>query len=341
VSDIQLSLEAVESLACAALKAAGAAEQPARSLAHAIMAAERDGIASHGLAYLPTYCEHLRCGKVSRDAIPESSVHGSVVKVDAASGFAHPAITLGFSHLVPLTRALGAAVLAVRNSYNCGVLGYHTERLAREGLVGLGFTNAPASIAPVGGRRPLIGTNPWSVAAPDGQGGVAFLIDQSASVATKSEVMKRARLGESIPLGWANDSAGQPTTDPQAALKGTMAPAGGYKGFGSGMLVELFAACLTGALLGINASPFSGPSGGPPKTGQFFVAIDPGATSSNGFAANIASLLDAIRQEPGAHVPGDHRKASAEKTAISGIWVSATLYRTIKELTEVGSGPSS
>jgi (2R)-3-sulfolactate dehydrogenase (NADP+) len=259
-------------------------------------------------------------------------MEGSVVKVDAAGGFAHPAIALGFSQLVPLARTLGAAVLAVRNSYNCGVLGYHTERLAQDGLVGFGFTNSPASIAPVGGRRPIVGTNPWSVAAPDGRNGVAFVIDQSASVIARSEVMKRARLGESIPAGWALDSMGKPTTDAQAAFEGTMVPAGGYKGFGSGLLVELFAACLTGATLGIHASPFSGPIGGPPRTGQFFIAINPAATDAGGFGNNIDTLLSALKTEPGAHVPGDHRKASARKTATGGIRVSAALYDTITEL---------
>lgn len=90
-----------------------------------------------------------------------------------------------------------------------------------------------------------------------------------------------------------------------------MAPAGGYKEFGAGLLVELFAACLTGASLGIQASPFSGPSGGPPKTGQFFVAINPAATASGGFGNNIDVLLSTLQNEPGAHVPGDRRKAAA------------------------------
>lgn len=332
MSDVHLNIEVAERLAHAALRNAGASEEAAASVAHSIMAAERDGIASHGLAYVPIYCEHLRCGKVLVDAVPQASMEGSVVKVDAAGGFAHPAIALGFSHLVPLARTLGAAVLAVRNSYNCGVLGYHTERLAQAGLVGFGFTNSPASIAPAGGRRPIVGTNPWSVAAPDGQHGVAFVIDQSASVIARSEVMKRARLGESIPAGWALDSMGQPTKDPQAALKGTMVPAGGYKGFGSGLLVELFAACLTGATLGIQASPFSGSVGGPPRTGQFFIAVNPAATDSGGFGSNIDILLSALKTEPGAHVPGSRRKASARKTTTEGIFVSAALYATITEL---------
>ncbi len=146
------------------------------------------------------------------------------------SGFAHAAIDLGLPALVAAAAANGVASLAIRNSYNCGVLGYHTERLAEAGVVALGFTNAPASIAPWGARKPALGTNPWSLAVPDGNGAARFVIDQSASVVAKSEVMKRARAGEPIPEGWAFDARDKPTTDPAAALTGTMAPAGGYKG---------------------------------------------------------------------------------------------------------------
>ncbi|WP_439495776.1 Ldh family oxidoreductase [Bosea sp. (in: a-proteobacteria)] len=332
MSLIVLSLDEVERIAFDALMAAGAASDAARPLACAVMAAERDGVASHGLAYVPTYCEHLVCGKVDRAAVPIAETRGSVVSVDAASGFAHPAIALGFTRLVPLAKELGAAILVVRNSYNCGVLGHHTDALARAGLVGLGFTNAPASIAPVGGTRPVVGTNPWSVAVPDGRGGVGLLIDQSASVIAKSEVMRHARTNQPIPLGWALDSAGRPTTDAGEALKGTMAPSGGYKGFGSGLLVELFAACLTGATLGISASPFSGTAGGPPRTGQFFLAVYPEATSQGAFADSVAALVGALAAQEGARVPGSRRITCAREAERNGISIDSVLHQRLLAL---------
>src|SRR5271169_6836420 len=148
----KLSLEAVEVLARSALSKSGASGAAASSLARAIAAAERDGVASHGLAYLGTYCEHLACGKVDGRALPQlRRTASSVICVDAGAGFAHPAIDIGFASLIPLAREQGIAALAIRNSYNCGVLGYHTERLACAGLLALGFTNAPASIAASGG----------------------------------------------------------------------------------------------------------------------------------------------------------------------------------------------
>ena len=325
----RLSLAEIEALSLKALIKAGTAEANARPLALATAATEADGIASHGLAYIPIYCEHVRCGKVDGQATPQLSTPApAVIRVDAATGFAHPAIDLGYEALIPLAERQGIAALAIQNSYNCGVLGYHTARLAEAGLVGLGFTNAPASIAPSGGAKPVVGTNPFSLAVPGEGGAPALLIDQSASTIAKSEVMKHAREGRPIPEGWALDADGKPTTDPEAGLKGSMAPSGGYKGVGVALLVETMAAALAGATLGIDASPFSGTAGGPPKTGQFFIAIAPGATAGNGFGATVARLVEAFHSQEGARLPGDGRHAKRLRARAEGVEVAnATLAR--------------
>ena len=297
------------------------------------MATEADGIASHGLAYIPIYCEHVRCGKVDGQARPVVEVPSpSVVKVDAATGFAHPAIDLGFERLVPLAKVQGIAALAIRNSYNCGVLGYHTARLARSGLVGLGFTNAPASIAPSGGARPVVGTNPFSIAVPGLDREPAILIDQSASTIAKSEVMKHAREGKPIPVGWALDPDGNPTTDPEVGLKGSMAPSGGYKGVGAALLVETMAVLMTGATLGIDASPFSGTVGGPPKTGQFFIAIDPEKTAGDRFAELVSRLTNAFEAQDGARLPGEGRRKHRVKARLQGVEVDNVTIERIRKI---------
>ena len=262
--EVRLTRDRIVAVTEAALIAAGATPENARPVAESTAAAEFSGMPSHGLLYVPIYAEHVRVGKVDGRAVPSVALlKPALLGADARSGFAHPAIAAGFERLIPLAQEMGIAALAVRESYNCGLLGYHTDRLALEGLIGIGFTNAPASIAPAGGTRPVLGTNPFAIAVPDGQGGVALSIDQSASVVAKSEVMKRSREGAAIPVGWALDSEGHSTTDAALALKGSMAPLGGYKGVGLSLFVELLAAAATGATLGIDASPFSGPVGGP------------------------------------------------------------------------------
>ncbi len=326
MSQKNISLKDVQEITQAALEGAGADQINAASVARSTVLAERDGIRSHGLMYVPIYAEHLACGKVDGKAKPEvNCTRPSAICVDAKSGFAHPAIDAGWDVFTSAARTNGVAAMTLYNSYNCGVLGHHAERLAKEGLIGLCFTHAPASIAPVGASKPVIGTNPISIAVPDGSGGAAIVIDQSASVVAKSEIMLRARTGQSIPTHWALDEHGQPTTDPNLALKGSMAPSGGYKGFGIGLLVEILASCLSGAVLSKDASPFSGTKGGPPSTGQCFIAFDPGAYAGDTFIERINTLATAISDQEGAHIPGSKGKVNRQRIADEGVMVAQEL----------------
>lgn len=326
-----LSLEDVKLITEQALIGAGTNEENAKSVARSTVLAERDGIRSHGLMYVPIYAEHVQCGKVDGNAQPVvSSKRKGAITVDAKQGFAHPAIDAGWSALVEATKEVGIAALTIHNSYNCGVLGHHSQRIAEEGFVGLCFTHAPASIAPIGAKTAVIGTNPFAFSVPDGNGGVALSIDQSASAVAKSEILMRSRTGESIEEGWALDQNGNPTTNANEALKGSMVPSGGYKGFGVGLMVEVLASCLAGAVLSKEASPFSGTQGGPPSTGQCFIAFDPSAFSNQGFAKQINSLVDSIESQEGAHLPGSKGKRNRLETETRGVVVTDDLLVRIR-----------
>ncbi|MCH9853679.1 MAG: Ldh family oxidoreductase [Alphaproteobacteria bacterium] len=325
-----LTLNDIEKLALGALTKAGASLPQASALAKAVMAAERDGIKSHGLVYVPIYCLHLQCGKVIGDAEPiVTQPKPASVHVDAKSGFAHLAIQQGFTPLIDATKQNGVAILNINNSYNCGVLGYHVEELAMNGVVALGFTNAPASIAPVGGIKPVIGTNPFALAVPNQNAEASFVMDQSASVVAKSEIIMHQRAEKPIPEGWALDSDGNPTTDPNIALKGSMVPNGGYKGFSGGLMVEILAATLSGAMLGLEASPFGGTAGGPPKTGQCFIAIDIAAES---FYTQLERLCNAITEQENARLPGGRRLEKRNDATKNGIAIDDTLLEKIAQI---------
>ncbi|MGA0944076.1 MAG: Ldh family oxidoreductase, partial [Alphaproteobacteria bacterium] len=296
-----------------------------------ILDAEYSGIKSHGFHYLPIYCNHLKIGKINGQAKPSvDRISRAALKVNADHGFAHTAIDLGLSSLFEMTSQESVAVMSIYNSYNCGVLGFHTKRIAEKGFIGLGFTNAPASIAPIGGMKAVVGTNPFSLAVPlDGQ--AQIIIDQSASVVAKSEISVRAKTGESIPEGWAFDSQGKVTTNAQEALKGTMAPSGGYKGFGIGLLVEIFTACIAGGNLGTQASSFAGEDGGPPSTGQFFIAIDAEKFNSN-YKESIQSLISSITEQEGARLPGSKRQAAFQQNHNQDIEIADQLLERINQI---------
>ena len=133
-----------------------------------------------------------------------------------------------------------------------------------------------------------------------------------------------------IPPDWALDPEGHPTTDPEIALKGSMAPSGGYKGVGVALMVEIMAAAMTGATLGVNASPFSGTKGGPPRTGQFFLAISPEATSGGLFAERLGALVEELRDQPGVRVPGDGRRAARQRAEREGVAVNPATLEKVK-----------
>ena len=326
-----MTLDEIRQLAADALTGAGASETNAASVAQSTWRAERDGVRSHGLLYVPIYAEHVQCGKVDGRADPVvERPKPAAIRVNAKSGFAHPAIDAGFDAMTEAARDQGVGVMTIYNSYNCGVLGHHAERIAEAGLLGLCFTNAPASIAPTGGKTPVIGTNPFALGVPGSSSGdVAFVIDQSASAIAKSEIMLRNREGEAIELGWALDADGQPTTDAAAALKGSMVPSGGAKGFGAGLMVEIFAAALSGAVLGKDASPFSGTVGGPPNTGQCFIALDPETFSGGMFGDRVASLVGALTEQEGTRLPGSRRSGARAATA-NGVEVDESLIERIR-----------
>jgi (2R)-3-sulfolactate dehydrogenase (NADP+) len=331
---VTLTLAEVEALTAAALARSGVAAQNLGPLVASVVAAEADGIHSHGLARLPTYCEHARCGKINGAATPLLlRPRPGLVRVDAFDGFAHPAIELGLPALIGAARSQGIALLAVTNSYNCGVVGHHVERIAQAGLLGLAFVNAPASMAPAGGTRPVFGTNPVAFAAPRGDL-PPLVLDQSASVVAKSELIVHQNRGEPIPLGWALDRDGNPTTDPAAGLAGSMVPAGGYKGAGQALIVEMMAAWLTGASLSIDASSFADNKGGSPRTGQCFLAIDPGPLAGPEAAERLARLFGAIEEQDGARLPGSRRLAARARTAAEGVTIPAALHRRLQGYAE-------
>jgi (2R)-3-sulfolactate dehydrogenase (NADP+) len=307
-----LSVADAEALALAALAAAGFPAETARPAAEALVLAERDGLASHGLQRLPFYLAQARAGKVRADALPAVATDGAVVRVDAGHGLAFAAIAAGLDAGADVARRLGLAAVAIGRSHHFGVAGHPVERLARQGLIGLAFSNSPAAMAPWGGRRALYGTNPIAFGAPR-EGAEPLVIDLSLSKVARGKVMIAGKTGAPIPEGWALDAEGRPTTDAAAALKGTMIPAGDAKGAALALMVELLCAGLTGANFAFEASSFFDAEGPPPGIGHLVLVLDP-ARFGGHFAARAEAMFTAIEAEEGARLPGARRFAGRGAT---------------------------
>ena len=326
-----LTLDQINQLAHRALTGSGANDLQAGATARSIADAEAEGIRNVGLAYLPTYCEHLRVGKVNGRANPRV-VHqaGSTVLVDADLGFAHPAFLPGLEALTPVAEALGIAAMAMIHSYSAGVLGWFVDLIARRGLVGLGFANASPSIAPWGGKAPLFGTNPMALAAPR-PGTLPVVIDMATSATARVNVMEAAASGTPIPLEWALDPEGNPTTDAAAGLAGSIAPVGGAKGYGLALMVELLAAGVTGSNWSFQTSSLTDNDGGPPDIGQLFIAINPARLGGSTWSTRLEELTTEIESQGNARLPGDRRHLARERAERSGIDVPAELLALIEK----------
>jgi (2R)-3-sulfolactate dehydrogenase (NADP+) len=334
--EVRVTLREIEALAAQALRASNVSELNATAVARSIAAAERDGQQIVGLSYLPTYCDHAACGKVDGNAAPAvSQLSPACIRVDARTGFAHPALSSGLPFVTAAARRQGIAILAVGNSYACGSLGYFVEELAEQGLVALMFANASPSIAPHGGKLPFFGTNPLAFATPRA-GKPPLVIDQSTSVVAKVAVLDAQRRGVPLPPGWALDVDGHPTTDAGAAVGGSMCAIGGYKGVSLALLIDIFAGGLTASNFSFEASSFGDCAGGPPRTGQFIIAVDPTVLAGPSFLSRTDTLLDALQHEPNVRLPGERRLAARQRHQ-TGVSVPIELWALIQRYAHEGS----
>jgi (2R)-3-sulfolactate dehydrogenase (NADP+) len=327
---MQISLDRVAQIATLALTRAGANDVQASAVARSIRAAEAEGTRGIGLGYVPWYCQHLRVGKIIGSVTPvPTQLRPAVVTVDAQGGFAHPAYDAGEDLLIAAAKAQGIAILGVTNAYACGVLGYFSDRLARAGLVSITTTNASSTMAPWGGKTPFFGTNPWAFGAP--RAGDPLVIDSSSSATAYVNLATAAARNDPIPGHWALDAKGRPTTDAQAAMKGSIAPAGGHKGGALALMVEVLAAGLTGANWSFQASSLGDDHGGPPRLGQTFIAIDPGAMASD-FVPRLETLLTAMLAQDGVRLPGARRHANRIITENEGVILNDAEVKTLSDL---------
>ena len=317
-----------------ALTAAGASEANARSVASALVAAEAEGQVGHGFSRVTDYMAQIRSGKVDGKATPEITRPApAALRVDAAHGFAYPALDLAVTEGVKTAHVQGCASMAVARSHHCGALSVQVARIAEAGLVGLMVANAPAAIAPWGSHVPVFGTNPIAFAAPR-SGGHPLVIDLSLSRVARGKVMHAKKSGTPIPEGWALDKNGAPTTDPEAALAGSMIAAGEAKGTALALMVEVLAAALTGATFSQGMSSYFSADGPPPGSGQFLLALKP--SDHEAFVARLETLLTQIAALEGARLPGTRRVDALRTAQDTGLQVPVHYLDAIDALIQQG-----
>jgi delta1-piperideine-2-carboxylate reductase len=322
---MRVEIAALHDLVGRILAHAGMSAANAAIVAGVVVAAERDGAASHGLFRLRGYLATLRSGWVDGTAVPVvTQAAPGLLLADARNGFAQVALEAARAQLCAAARAQGIVALCTSNSHHFAALWSDVEPFAEAGFVALTVVNARSRIVTFGAHRKVLGTNPMAFACPRGSG-LPLVWDQASSVVAQGEVLRAREAGHTVPPGIGVDASGQATTDPAAILDdGALLPFGGHKGAGIALMVEVLAAALTGGRFGYEDQSAAFPGAQTTNAGQFVLLIDPAQTGGSGFVHRIDALIATLRAAGAVRLPGDARHT--RRAAADMIEVSDAVY---------------
>jgi L-2-hydroxycarboxylate dehydrogenase (NAD+) len=304
-----IKLDSIVAVSKEILVAVGVRKQDAEYIAKTIRYANLLGLYTHGIGRVPLYVKNIRANTLVPDTnMPVVQEEGAMALIDAGNGFGQVAAGKAIDIGVRKAKEYVVSAVGVRNSNNIGTLGFFGRSAAEEGMICLVFANAAPAVAPPGGFCPIFGTNPLCVALPGSGHEPPIVFDMATTVAARGKIRLAAKNGVKIPLDWAVDAKGQPTDDPHEALKGTLLPIGGYKGFGLSLMVDVLAGMLTGAAFGGAVRQLSDTSA-PSKSGNLFIFMDPSKfLGEEGYQKRLDQLLNNVRaccKEGDLYLPGD------------------------------------
>ncbi len=292
--------------------------------------AQLHGSDSHGIVHLPLYVRGLLDRTIkAQPAFAINRPMPACAVLDADHGLGLVASRRAIDLAIEIAKQLGLGAVAVRNSSHFGAAGYYADRAAEQGLIGLAFTNAMPAIAPTGGSEGLLGTNPIGAAFPI-PGADPVIADMATAVVARSRIRHALAAGQkSIPEGWALDPSGRPTTDPAVAVKGSLLPIGGPKGYALSLMVEILCSALSDGEPGFQVT-YENMVKRPSNICQFFLVLNPdGFVGSERYGARMTHIAEVIGKAkpmqgeapprlPGARGHAVKRKAAAEGIAMFG-----------------------
>ena len=318
----------------------GADIREASQLADNLVMADMRGIPTHGVNFLPMLAERVeRSLVVLPTALRIVSDAGAVVHLDGGNGLGQTAAAEGMRAAIDKARQFGVGLSLIRNTNHIGLLAFYTLMAAKQGLIGFCMCNGAASMAPWGGAEAFFGSNPLSVATP---GGVEtpVVLDMSTTVVARGKIRRAQRLKERIPLGWALDARGVPTDDPEAAMKGTLLPIGGPKGYGMAFFIDLISGLLSGSSYARELKTFHKPEG-PTGVGVTTLAIDISRfmtldTFSSMVSEHIRSIRCSAKAEDTGRIylPGQIEAEEERLSAERGVEVDDSVCQAIDCLLE-------
>lgn len=308
-----------------------------------LLDADLNGTDSHGIARVPTYLDRiLKGGTKPVTTITTIDDSGSTVLLDVGAGVGQVAAHRATELLIERTANFGTACVAVRNANHLGALAYYTRMAAEHDQIALLISGVASTLAPWGGTEALLGSNPWSVACPAAKHDMVIL-DMANGMVTSGEIRHSALTGEPLPSGVAIGPDGEPTTDGSVAMRGSIVPIGGHKGYALTFVWEILASVLTGASFSRNITRFEDP-GSPKGIGYLFIGLDIARFMEPAvFKARVDELIDIItlsRAVGGREVryPGAHAGRTRRDRSESGVPVTEDLIIKVRDAcTRVGA----
>lgn len=299
----------------------GVSAEAAQLTAEAIVAADVEGIASHGVMLVPMYVDRMIAGSVSAKTEPKI-VHdgGCAMVLDAGNALGQLSSDWAIPMVIERARKHGLACITVRNGFHFGTAGFWARQIAEVGLVGVVMCNTRPLMPAPGGAERVVGNNPLAIAIPSSDK-TAFMVDMATSATAMGKIRLAQSAGESIPEGWAADADGNPTTDPTAAIAGMLLPAAGPKGFGLATAIDLLCGGLSGGAIGDEVAPLYGDPAKPYRCSHLFLAIDPARFGVHDLEARVAKFASRIRASKRAsgteriYAPGDLEHERSERNA--------------------------
>lgn len=335
----KIDIPSLQKLSVDVFRHAGLSLEDAGMASRILVEADMMGVGTHGVLRLDSYTDRLRSGGMNRNArITVDKRSPSLALVDGDNGLGPVVGSKALNAAIEMAGDTGMAYVGCRNSNHFGALAAYAIQACEAGFVFMGGTNASTTICPWGGREARIGNNPVSIAAPC-RNGFHFILDMAMSVVARGKIRAARDNGTPIPVGWAVDKSGLPTTDPVDALAGFLLPVGGYKGSGFSMAVDMLSGVLTGGRFLTGISSWADNPEAPSGIGHFFVLIDPDKLIGHeSFAAAMDRFQDIVLGTPPAVesnpvvLPGQIEQARRRKALTEGIEISSALLASIKAL---------
>ena len=317
----------------------GVAREDADIAAEVAIWAQMHGSDSHGIVHLPLYTRGLLDGTIkSRPQFEAVKPLPCCVVIDADHGLGLVASRRAIDMAIEIAKTQGLGAVAVRRSSHFGAAGYYADRAAEQGHIGLAFTNAMPAIAPTGGTEGLFGTNPIGVGFPV-PGTDPIIADMATAMVARSRIRHALAAGQTtIPEGWALDPQGRPTTDPAVAVKGSLLPIGGPKGYALSLMVEILCSALSDGDPGFQVT-YENMVKRPSNICQFFLVLNPdGFAGHERYGKRVAHIADAVGKaksmqgEPPPRLPGARGHAIKRKAEAEGIVMFDNLRAALKNV---------